>query len=442
MENQLIIDYTNIDVNLAKIQVMASIIKDMIKGKFVLCSKDIFKDYIPLPKGYENWESLNEYCKEQSKVDKFIIKSNIISECIYSCNAENILPDHIIYLRLAILQNTFDKLKNIKFDNIEKEQINELTKSLVYSYMCLNNDIGTYLLNRFEDCLDYFKPCIIDLDRMRDLNGFGEFIAYEINDKNRQIFETIYKVRMQEIACQCRFLSFWTCLLQIISCPSLPFSISQSFRNLAFCLLKNCNDIYVHYVILEQSFLNTKIDLSTRGSKDNTTRIKVYFTFKDGKPMIARFDLPHKGVPFLHINLEDLNGKCSKFDHCKLSIKSYENNILIPFEESLTTFNYSTIKHEHLTPDIDKRILQQVKLERALFGVSSNVWGQLLQKFFYKNDKENNNNNAFKKHVHYSESVSNYINECSEVLKKEILLNGINPDEFDTSEMLHLLVSF
>lgn len=41
MEKVFTIDYTGVDANIAQIQVMASIIKDMVNNKFSIESKDL-----------------------------------------------------------------------------------------------------------------------------------------------------------------------------------------------------------------------------------------------------------------------------------------------------------------------------------------------------------------------------------------------------------------
>ena len=44
------------------------------------------------------------------------------------------------------------------------------------------------------------RPCLINLEWVRDLRGFGYLIASEISKPNKDKFETVYKVRMQELA--------------------------------------------------------------------------------------------------------------------------------------------------------------------------------------------------------------------------------------------------
>ena len=140
---------------------------------------------------------------------------------------------------------------------------------------------------------------------MRELNGVGIFIA---NVENKERLQKVFKTRLGELACQCRFMAFWVCLLQIVTCPFISKAIQHSFTDFAVCLLCNFSSVYVHHIIVEQSALNQSVKSADRGSSDNITRLKIYFTLEDAHPMLVRFDLSHKGVPYLHINVEDENG--------------------------------------------------------------------------------------------------------------------------------------
>lgn len=435
MEYYFTIDYTGNDATIPQIQVMASIIKDMVNDQFNIKNKELL-DFIPLPKINDNWEDLYTFCKSQKDKQYFKIKSEIFKTTTYAINNnESSLPNHVIYLYLFALQNIFEKLETKDFKTSETDEIASLTDSLINTFIFINNEISFYFFNLYYDNDDFdytpqCRPCLINLDWLKDLRGFGYLITSEIPKLHKDKFETVYKVRMQELACQCRYLSFWACLLQIISCPSLPKTVHSSFYHLANCLLKKIQNAFVHHIIVEQTPLNDKVEVSDRGANDNTTRIKVFFTFEDGKPLVARLDLPHKGVPYLHINVESEEGEVSSLNHCKLSIASYENNILKPLEESLMTFNYSAITFDKAIPDIDKKMLHKVKVERALFGVSSIIWGSLLFTPIYRAEKKKYNWDKIHK-LHLSLEAQDYIEECRNILKEEIATYGFNDEDFN-----------
>lgn len=443
MKDYFTIDYTDKGANIPQIQVMASIIKDMVNEQLNIDNKELLC-FLPLPKEFDSWESLNDFCKSKKGIHCFKIKSELFGTTTYIIdNKETVLPNHVIYLYLFALQNLFKKLEKIDLRKVMTGEMIDLTSSLVDTFIIINNEMGNYFFNLYYNNEDFdykakYRPCTINLDWLRDLKGFGCLIASEIPEVNKKQFEIVYKVRMQELACQCRYLSFWACLLQIISCTSLPKAVHYSFCSLAHCLLKNIDSAYVHHIIVEQTPLNDKVVVSKRGSNDNTTRIKVYFTFENGMPLVARLDLPHKGIPYLHINIESEQGELSGLNHCLLSIKPYENNILKPLEEALMTFNHSAIIFDKAISDNDRMMLHKVKVERALFGVTSIVWGKLLLDQICREENKGYNWDEIQK-KHLSQEAQNYIEECRDVLKKEVALQGLNPEEINDIDTFELV---
>ena len=111
MEYDFTIDYTGNDATIPQIQVMASIIKDMVNEQFN--EKNIgLLSFIPLPKEYESWENLNAFCRSKKGIPFFKIKSEIFKTTTYVINNhKSMLPNHLIYLYLFNLQNIFNKFK-------------------------------------------------------------------------------------------------------------------------------------------------------------------------------------------------------------------------------------------------------------------------------------------------------------------------------------------
>lgn len=75
-------------------------------------------------------------------------------------------------------------------------------------------------------------------------------------------------------------------------------------------ILVDC-DIYNIY--LEQSvFYNSDIPDREKGSKDKTTRVQIIFSLENDDIYSLRFDMPHKGVDYIHLNMEEVKkGKVS-----------------------------------------------------------------------------------------------------------------------------------
>ncbi|WP_349946741.1 hypothetical protein ABFV83_00095 [Lacrimispora sp. BS-2] len=69
-------------------------------------------------------------------------------------------------------------------------------------------------------------------------------------------------------------------------------------------ILVNCD---IHNIYLEQSvFYNSEIPDEEKGSKDKTTRIQMIFSLENDDIYSLRFDMPHKGVDYIHLNMEEV----------------------------------------------------------------------------------------------------------------------------------------
>lgn len=435
--NSFEIDYTGVDANIAHIQVLAAVIRKMIQDEYHDGYSHLLAS-LPLPKDYSDWNVLNDYCKIQKRAIHFRILNELFESSDYICSSsDHSQPRADIYLYLSVLQNTFTQLEEINLETASPSYIHRLTQQLVNTYMFLNNDIGSFFFNLAYESEtfnwnDKLHPGRINLDWFRELNDAGIFVA---NSENKKRFQKAFKTRLEELACQCRFMAFWACLLQIITCPSLSEDIRKSFCGFAFCLLQNFGSVYVHHIIIEQSFLNMSIKSEERGASDNTTRLKAYFTSEDGHPLVARFDLSHKGVPYLHINMEDDTGEVSKFNHCRLSLTEVEDNVLKLLEDALMTFNYCGVEFKHAPTNFDKEMLHRVAVERALFGACAVEWSTVI--FSYINEKESlepydwDNDHQGQ----LSAEAQSYIRECRAILDNEVKSYRFNPQELNNTEI-------
>ena len=101
--------------------------------------------------------------------------------------------------------------------------------------------------------------------------------------------------------------------------------------------------------------------------------------------------MPHKGVKFLHINIEDENGaitdinsfkkSCSLIDenwtiedlnHIKLSSGDVSTEIFQPLIDSFNLFDFmdSGVKTIHAEKSLDVDVLHRVEIERKFFNVA------------------------------------------------------------------------
>ena len=113
--------------------------------------------------------------------------------------------------------------------------------------------------------------------------------------------------------------------------------------------------------------------MGRRGSAENTTRIKLYFTKEDATPILMRLDLPHLEHPYVHLNIED--GSDNK--HVRLSEDSQGNVYECVFEElafALLQYNFNATDYVHSPAAEDKKVIKDMRYRTALMKYAPNAF--------------------------------------------------------------------
>ncbi len=94
-------------------------------------------------------------------------------------------------------------------------------------------------------------------------------------------------------------------------------SFPDAYLKITRFLLEHFQDSSIYLITRPLSDIKKNVPTSNRGSESHTTRLKIFLFDKDMVPTLLRFDLPHKGEPYLHINVQTLKGK-TYLDHFPL----------------------------------------------------------------------------------------------------------------------------
>lgn len=104
----------------------------------------------------------------------------------------------------------------------------------------------------------------------------------------------------------------------MIDAQSSSFTIG--YQKITRFLLEHFQDSSIYLITRPISLCKKSESASNRGAESHTTRLKIYLYDKNRTPTLLRFDLPHKGVPNLHINVKTMSGKTS-LNHSKIEEK-------------------------------------------------------------------------------------------------------------------------
>ena len=131
---------------------------------------------------------------------------------------------------------------------------------------------------------------------------------------------------------------------------------------------------FIYHISCESNPLNASVNVENRESNDNTTRIKVYLTKNDDVPFLVRFDLPHKGEPYVHLNIE----KGEENIHHRLSPDVEDGRYDHVFDnlcKALQTFNFNGSFFYHSPSGKDCEIIRRMPEYTAMMNLASYVEG-------------------------------------------------------------------
>jgi hypothetical protein len=361
------------NISIAQIQNFAKTVNSLSKDSYIL--DEVIDSITEWP---DECCSLQEL-KQNLALNFFFISTPKYQNLEYCTQFRRSLPDMQISLQLFSLQRNFAECK-------ENQWNYKLIFSMTNSFILSNTLIGSHLyFNNYN--LSGFKfgdkwtPSTIYIDELRLLHfGVDTFIRHPQKEK----FETLVKYLILGFACQCRYTALWSCLLDQLSFPGLNDVEKNVFNKIAGWLLENLENPNVFHISVEPNAVNSTKDIENRGADDNTTRLKIYYglEFSD-ECYVLRLDLPHKGEPKLHINI-DSTGEKSK--HIYLTDDNVDDHIFDGFCELLTNFNYEGSSFYSSPKDVEQKLFHAIKyfsaminfcpyLKAYLLGVSHQIDG-------------------------------------------------------------------
>lgn len=448
----LAFDFTETKISLAQIQVFVFIVVEMIQREFATKNFHLIPANLVLPKGFSSWDdlynSLNQYGNSTSFLE---IKTNMWGNLDYfPVQSKYPYPSAKLFLGNSVLQEIYESLKD---HNIEwnSRNICSLSYNITAYFTLANSCISTFYIQmaQYTGTPIPCKTCptFIDFERNRYINFM---LPTLVENKDSGISKKIFKSLLLEYACCCRYISFWCGLFNIISCPAINLYTRKRFLCLMEYLLSIKENVYLHHIFIESNPVDHACPIEKRGQKENTTRLKLYFTFEDGKPWLARFDLPHVDVPYLHINLSDENGEpkdgalseplktfnAERLSHIKIGKADDSEDVLKILEDTFVSTDFSDdgALQRHAPKDIDKEMLNRVVLERAYFLIAE-------MELTYSKIKDKSDQEEFEKEFYakLSSDVREIITSAEEILRTKIQENGKEYNALNIHEIFDLL---
>ncbi len=366
--------FTN-NLQAAQIQLFAKIVKCMMANQYSDDYSDLFFQW-ELPQEAQTVKELEALCADHKKDETFFVSTPKYQDLEYVRYGTTQIPNLTTSLYLAKLQEKYNNFKQDKFDSSYVKMVDEM--------MCAFNGINTDLSFLFMNSAveegvftwhGNYSPCFFDRGTVSELRGriceiaikeySGDTISSQMHD--------IARCLLMNYLYQCGYLAFWSCLADMATFPGSTPQEQEVLDNLATYLLGNYANIYVYNLSVENNPLGGCDHIDKRGSAENTTRIKLYFTTEDAEPVLLRLDLPHQGHPYVHLNKED--GKDDK--HIPLSkevVGSEYDHVFDNLAWALVQYDFNAADYVHSPVADDKRIFKDMRYRTALLKYAPNVY--------------------------------------------------------------------
>ena len=321
--------------------------KDNIKEEhFEIVSKDI--------------DAYNRYCENHKEEDlEIYLRSFKINSYKYQ--------DLMINKWNKSLNDIYAKLyselaKEDTSDNIEKLS-NELFQYLATHVNKVSQFFLTYgQANKLEMSIDEF--CHIKPIRHQfDFKGFPRMInticSIDKSEKNKNSIK-YFTLLYPTIILFRGYCAFSTLIALFLDAQNAEI-FSSGFSKLISFMLENFQDSSIYKIETPSSPPIHSDSISSRGAESYTTRLKIYLFDKDMKPILLRFDLPHKGKDVLHVNVLNLTNN-SSLDHYELEANSpYIDNFFNPIIQQMVIETQNLFIFKNTNKEDDYNVLKNMK---------------------------------------------------------------------------------
>ena len=358
------------DIDAAQIQLFAKVVKCMLDDEFSM--KNAQWVDCAMPQEVQNLQQLQNLCDSGQIGSYFQITTPRYEGLEYVSKRSQQIPNLDASLHLSALQPQFYAFKA---DTIQLSYVT-LVNSLLASFVFINTDLTNYFFNRaYEDGSfnwnGKYGPCFFDRERFSLARD--RIIGIEMQARNHggytSTMQDTAKAILMSLLYQCGFLTFWCCMVDILSFPGSDEKEKEVMKNLSDYLLTNYANVYVYNIVVENNPIESGDLALQRGSAENTTRVKLYLTREDGSPVLLRLDLPHEGYPYVHLNIEE-NGNNN---HIPLSAEAHGDeydHVFDNLEKALLRYNFNVTEYVHSPVDQDEVIIRDMRHRTALLNLA------------------------------------------------------------------------
>lgn len=265
------------------------------------------------------------------------------------------------------------------------KDIPKLYRKIQNGLLHINHAICNYFISKDQekDEFSYDKRYMCNTIINSILGDWIDFwFLIDLKNKSKNSKKnTVHKYECKIIKSYISFIKFIFSIKWVMQSPFYDERFKEILHKLYIEIRELMYNAIIGSFFIEFIPINNE-NSESRGAKDRTTRILIRFMLNDAKCFELRIDFPHKGVNFLHINLEDERGEyalpINRNQYLSLKEKLHENKIIdtLFYEaESKFWFTSQFIKNVDKLEicDNDIRIVKKIYNERSHLKLDSSI---------------------------------------------------------------------
>lgn len=363
------------NIQVAQIQLFAKIVKCMMADQYSEDYSDLIIHWM-FPQEAQSVKDLEALCTNHRKDETFLVSTPKYHTLEYVRYGTTQIPNLKTSLYLAKLQEKYNNFKQDKFDTSYVKMVDEM----MFAFNGINTDLSFLIMNSADEDGTFtwhrnYSPCFFDRESVSQLRGCICEIAIKEHEKGGKISSQMHDIArslLMNYLYQCGYLAFWSCLADTATFPGNTPQEQEVLDNLATYLLDNYANIYVYNLSVENNPLSG-CEYIKRGSAENTTRIKLYFTKEDIEPVLLRLDLPHEGYSYVHLNIEE--GGVNKHVPLSKEVVGREyDHVFDNLAWALVQYDFNAADYVHSPAIEDKRIIKDMRYRTALLKYAPNAF--------------------------------------------------------------------
>lgn len=288
-------------------------VKEILEEKYELENGELFRRFFQeLGKEFQEIEILeDEYeLKKREWFEDFFQErynnhhcSEFMNSSAYNvCNVligMKTISEDLDSLELAIEEGDYSKgLKNCQ----------NMLMTLKHVNLALSDFIMEDYLGKNFDYSRHFMPSPRIGEIPHNLRGL--LYCYEYLKQIKQFVNPLlllyFEMSRETIESKLNYLKLQLALCCIKRSPQYSICERRLAKQIIDILLDFLFDCNIHKVFINSNkFFDATVPVEKRGSRNETTRLQVFFSISNEDIFCLRIDLPHKGEEYLHLNLEE-----------------------------------------------------------------------------------------------------------------------------------------